>query len=751
MAKLDQITINGTTYEIVPEIAPLFDNTKAYTIGDCVIKDAVLYRFTAAHAAGAWIGTDAEEVTVGNELTDLKTDLNTIKSITDLNLLVGIAFTSGSFIDATNGNIKASTISSTSDFVNVSSYKMIKYRRTKYSVSNPVAGVAFYNESKNYIFGVAGVGEQNENGYLPNFCELIIPTDTKYVRFTAFTDAQLYGDFEAYGVSAVSDEFKTLNNSVLTLTNSVYTEMALEPENFFRNTLNAKTGMREDATNRICSRYIASDNIGYIKVKTGYRFLIYAYDRDYTYIGIWSGKSFVKGNFSSNWITAGVDISKLPQNYLYRILLATTTNAVFDKSCFECENLLFTFSGVDFAGDQIPITYDPDSTNKLINASGQISNYDGYHYTDLLPIENDKYYHFAFTFDSSTQYSFRIHGYDQNGNWIAQILTEAVNKPYNALFIVANDVIKYIRISLKSSISNPVLYPAINLSTAVQKAASKANLIEKQTIGESLYFINLNHRGYSIAAPENTLPAYALSKKMGFRAVECDLEWTADNTPVLLHDAQINRTARNADGTTIENTINISDITYEQVLEYDFGIWKGEKYRGTKIPTLLEFVQLCRNLGLEFMLDIKNELTDAQIEIVASAINSVGMGEHAMFGTAYSSNLQRLGVKFPKALLDYGIVPTHPTDSTISDAIAVCNGLKTAINKVTVSHIYTGLTQTHYDMLTNAGISSIVWRSTTDFTEAEVLSFNKSVIGAFVNGIDAAKIIYDNAMSAYNI
>ena len=78
MAKLDQFNINGTTYEMVPEIAPLFDATKAYTAGDCVIKDAVLYRFTVAHAAGAWIGTDAEEVTVGKELTDLKADLNDI-------------------------------------------------------------------------------------------------------------------------------------------------------------------------------------------------------------------------------------------------------------------------------------------------------------------------------------------------------------------------------------------------------------------------------------------------------------------------------------------------------------------------------------------------------------------------------------------------------------------------------------------------------------------------------------------------
>lgn len=100
MAKLDQIIINGTTYEIVPEIAPLFDATKAYAVGDCVIKDAVLYRFTVAHAAGAWIGTDAEEVIVSEELTDLKADLTSLN--TAINEITGndiIAFTNGLYIE----------------------------------------------------------------------------------------------------------------------------------------------------------------------------------------------------------------------------------------------------------------------------------------------------------------------------------------------------------------------------------------------------------------------------------------------------------------------------------------------------------------------------------------------------------------------------------------------------------------------------------------------------------------------------
>lgn len=39
-----------------------FSNTKAYAAGDLVLYDGVLYRFTTAHSAGAWTGSDAAKV-----------------------------------------------------------------------------------------------------------------------------------------------------------------------------------------------------------------------------------------------------------------------------------------------------------------------------------------------------------------------------------------------------------------------------------------------------------------------------------------------------------------------------------------------------------------------------------------------------------------------------------------------------------------------------------------------------------------
>ena len=58
------------------DIAPVFDATKAYNISDYVIyTNGKLYRFTTAHAAGAWTGSDVVEVKLAGEVGKLKSDL----------------------------------------------------------------------------------------------------------------------------------------------------------------------------------------------------------------------------------------------------------------------------------------------------------------------------------------------------------------------------------------------------------------------------------------------------------------------------------------------------------------------------------------------------------------------------------------------------------------------------------------------------------------------------------------------------
>ena len=113
------------------------------------------------------------------------------------------------------------------------------------------------------------------------------------------------------------------------------------------------------------------------------------------------------------------------------------------------------------------------------------------------------------------------------------------------------------------------------------------------------------HRGVSTEYPENTMTAYLAAIEQGYEYIELDPEVTKDGVPVLLHDANIGRTARNADGSIIENAPRISDITYAEALEYDFGIAFHKKFKGENIPRLSEALELARANGVKVKLDNK--------------------------------------------------------------------------------------------------------------------------------------------------
>ena len=123
---------------------------------------------------------------------------------------------------------------------------------------------------------------------------------------------------------------------------------------------------------------------------------------------------------------------------------------------------------------------------------------------------------------------------------------------------------------------------------------------------------SINHRGYN-DAPENTLAAFRLSKEMGFNMVECDVRFTKDNHPVILHDASVNRTS-NGKG-------KIAEMTLEEVRQLDFGSWKSEQYAGELIPTFEEFIDLCVELELHPYIELKNGVTAERAQILAKIVN----------------------------------------------------------------------------------------------------------------------------------
>lgn len=79
VGSVDQLTFRNNVYEIVPEIAPLFQETESYDVGDWVIYEANLYKFISSKSAGVWDATKVDgPSTVMEEIDDLKSALSSL-------------------------------------------------------------------------------------------------------------------------------------------------------------------------------------------------------------------------------------------------------------------------------------------------------------------------------------------------------------------------------------------------------------------------------------------------------------------------------------------------------------------------------------------------------------------------------------------------------------------------------------------------------------------------------------------------
>lgn len=253
-----------------------------------------------------------------------------------------------------------------------------------------------------------------------------------------------------------------------------------------------------------------------------------------------------------------------------------------------------------------------------------------------------------------------------------------------------------------------------------------------QAVNYDLNVKAVNHRGYSTGAPENTIPAYIMSKQKGFTYVECDVSFTSDGVAVLLHDATIDRTS-NGSG-------NISNMTYEQVLQYDFGSWLSSEYEGVKIPTFMEFIILCKRLGLHPYIELKSNgsYTQAQITQIVKEVEKCGMTGKV---TYISFNNTYLGyVKNADSNARLGLLANPLNSTKISQAVA----LKTDTNEVFMDAKLSTVTDSLINSCISNGLPLEVW---TINTEGEIISMPSYVSGVTSDNLIAGEILYEAALT----
>lgn len=154
------------------------------------------------------------------------------------------------------------------------------------------------------------------------------------------------------------------------------------------------------------------------------------------------------------------------------------------------------------------------------------------------------------------------------------------------------------------------------------------------------------HRGFSAAAPENTLAALTAAIEAGADALEFDLQVTADGEPVLFHDDTLGRTT-DAEG-------DIRGWVAAELAEVDAGSWFAEAFRGEPVPPLAHALELASS-GWDGRLypELKGVSLPGDVDRIVDEVVRHGLLARTVFIAMDWSLLDRIRAHQPDAAVGY--------------------------------------------------------------------------------------------------
>ena len=120
------------------------------------------------------------------------------------------------------------------------------------------------------------------------------------------------------------------------------------------------------------------------------------------------------------------------------------------------------------------------------------------------------------------------------------------------------------------------------------------------------------HRGFNTIAPENSMPAFGAAVALGAEEIEFDLWITKDGEVVSCHDDTLDRVSA--------GTGKIYDYTYEELLDFDFGIKYGKKFKGLKI---LKFEDILKKFACHTIMNVHIKTINNECEYDPESLRKI--------------------------------------------------------------------------------------------------------------------------------
>ena len=236
------------------------------------------------------------------------------------------------------------------------------------------------------------------------------------------------------------------------------------------------------------------------------------------------------------------------------------------------------------------------------------------------------------------------------------------------------------------------------------------------------------HRGYSAAAPENTLPAFQKCIDEGITAAELDVQMLGDGTIIVLHDDNLKRT------TGINK--NVWEVTYDEIKDLDNGSFFAPEYEGTGIPTLDEVIKLAASGKDKLYLNIEIKRTGHDDGITRKVVDIIEANDYLDHCDITSQDYRTLEE----------VREINPYVLTAYTSVIGIGNIETLDAADIISIQQTFATYENIDRIHRAGKHVFVWTVNEEDTMEKLVDLNVDAI--LTNSPNVCKLVIDEHQSS---
>ena len=158
---------------------------------------------------------------------------------------------------------------------------------------------------------------------------------------------------------------------------------------------------------------------------------------------------------------------------------------------------------------------------------------------------------------------------------------------------------------------------------------------EKQNI------LMVAHRGVSGLERENTCPAFLVAGAKSYYGIETDVHVTKDGEIIVFHDDDLKR--------LLGIDKKVEECTFEYLRSLNLSNFSGEVQKSLFLPTLQEYIDICKRYNKVAVLELKNPMQKQYIVKIVNIIKEFDMFENTIFISFAGENLVELKSEYPNA------------------------------------------------------------------------------------------------------